>query len=395
MRDASTWLLFIAALVGLLAAPLSAAAQASTTTLETRVVNGTAGGGPVEGLPVTLQAFRGDQEAGRWEATAGQGGAVRFEGLDPADDLIYLLSAPYAGTHYFSLPVSLAQPSELPVALVVYETTEDAAAVRILGDSTVILGAEGDSGTLQAMQVTTYQNTGDRTFIGAMGPGGRRTVQVPLPPGAFDVEAAHDPGSRVSSEDDAVFSTYPLLPGTEEFIVIYRILYVGKGYEWSKTYLYAVDQVRLLVAPAVVVDLGPGWQSLPAAEIGSGTYAHWSTPGGPAGTRVAARLSGLPASAGSRSQRLERALRFAGLGIVAVALVGAGAYVAFWALRRRRRTAPAPAPSAGPAAAREEALERLARLDEEFEAGRLNEAEYNSQRETERQALRRLLEERA
>ena len=42
--------------------------------------------------------------------------------------------------------------------------------------------------------------------------------------------------------------------------------------------------------------------------------------------------------------------------------------------------------------ARDEALERLAWLDEEFEAGRMEETEYSVQRDEQRRTLHRLME---
>lgn len=395
MRRAS--LLFLAgaaAALAVLASALSASAQEEgANTFAGRVVNGTAGGGPVEGLPVALQAFNQGQEVRRWEGTAGPDGSVSFSGIDTSEGLTYFLSTAYQEVRYFSDPVSLAAPPTEPVELRVFETTEDANAIRIVADSTVVLGPDGESGTMRVMQVTTFLNATDRAFIGSQGANGRLTVQVPLPPRAFEVTAAHDATSLVNLDGGAVFSTFPVLPGMEDLIVTYRVLYVGEEYEWSKEFSYPVEQVRLLVAQGLPVEPGRGFQPQGPAEINGGVFFRYDALSTDAGTRLTARIAGLPTSTGVKSRRLESTLRLIGIGVAATAVLGAAGYAGLWSVRRRRRVAATTAPAADPAVEREESLERLAQLEDEFEAGNLSQQDYDRRRDAERARLRRLLEE--
>lgn len=386
-RRATPWLLLgvLAASLAPVSGPVSA--QGSPLSLEARVVNGTEGGGLVEGLAVTLQAVRADEGVGLWEAVVSAEGMVRFEALDPAEDLVYFLSATYREVRYFSPLFSLAEPLPEPPELRVYETTEDPSVIRILGDSTLLLGAEGAAGAIEVMQVTTYENASDRTFIGTFVPGGRVTVQLPLPPGAFEVQPVHETDTLFALEDGSVYSAMPFPPGMEDVIVTYRISYTGRGYDWQKTYPYPVGQANLFVPPQLDVEPGPELQPQSSVQINNLPYLQFVAGEGPVGTRLSARIGGLPFNASLRGAALTRALRAGVIGAAALFLAGVGGSVAFWSLRGRRSLA-------ATGAAREAAVERLALLDQEFENGRLNKESYAAQREAGLRAARQLFEER-
>jgi hypothetical protein len=354
----------------------------------------------VAGLTVTLQAFEGETEVHRWETTVQPDGTVAFEGLDGTTGLVYLLSAEYLAIRYFSSPFFIAPdpPAEPPV-LTVYEKTSDPSVIKIVADNSVILGPDGTSGTLRAMQVTTFENTSDRAYIGTGNGDTQLTVEVPLPTMAFDLEALHNPGSLVLSpnQDRRVYSILPVLPGIEEMIVTYRLLYTGDSYAWSKPYPYPVERVRLLTPQRMSVLLSDQWTTLTPTDVNGTVYDHYQADGGPAGAIYAAQLRGLPLSAGARSEGLGNRLRYAALGMGALAVAGVGGYAAFWAARRRQvqraeEAATSDDGEGGAQAAQEEALRRLALLEEEYEAGRLPEEDYQAQREEHRRALRRLME---
>ncbi|MFN3338045.1 MAG: hypothetical protein ACK42I_11170, partial [Thermomicrobium sp.] len=127
--------------VFLLLAVTGSGAQAQETgTISGRVQNGTPGGGSVAGLTVTLRHFTGMQLAEERQAQVGQDGSFAFEGLATGDQDAYLLVVRYAGVEYVSPMVQLNQQSQQTVELTVYETTNDAAAVRVASRSRVIAG---------------------------------------------------------------------------------------------------------------------------------------------------------------------------------------------------------------------------------------------------------------
>lgn len=375
-------------------------AQEETASVVAHVVNGTADGDDITGLAVTLQAFDGDEEIDRLEEETAEDGTVLFDDLSTEPELVYLLSAAYNDVRFFGDPFELVNLPNISLELTVYEMTEDSSVIRIIADNSVILGPDGDSGTLAVMQVTTFENASDRAFVGRDQSNTQLTVQVPLPIFAFDLESLDNPGSLVlaPNEDRKVFSILPILPGTEELILTYKVLYTTNDYVWSKSYPYPTNLVRLLVPEGVEISVGAGWTASAPTEVAGTVYDHYQTSDVGMQVPLTATIRNLPTSTGARSRDLESTLRYVAIGLGVLAVMGVGGYAGFWAIRRRnsQRDTLFPSSDHDPASSeREAALERLAWLDEEFEAGRLKKDVYESQRESQRGILRRLLEESA
>ena len=358
--------------------------------LSVHVTNGTASASNDNPFEVTLQAFNGDSEIARWTGETDRSGAVEFDLVVSSPGLVYVASTDHRGVRYFGEPVSLSDDAPQAVEVTVYDVTSDPGMLRLTGDNMVILGPDGDSGTLRMMQITTVENVGDRTFIGSEGDERSTTMRLPLPDQAFDVEALHDPGSLVIDPDTRrLYSTRPVLPGPEDLIFTYRLLYRGSGHEIGKDYPYPADAVRLLVPDGISPLLGEAWTTRGQTEIAGAVYRTFVLEGGvsEAGMRLSAQLAGLPISAGERSRAVAAGLRYGAVVTGAVAVAGSFAYGWHWS-RRRSGTVTATASNT-----RSSIIEDLTALQLAFEAGDLTEADYRAAREERGAALRRRLGE--
>ena len=355
-----------------------------------RVTNGTASalsGGPHE---VTLQAFSGDTETARWTGETDGSGIVRFDLAAFSPSLVYVASTVHRGVRYFGEPISLSDETDETFQVTVYDVTEDPGMLRLTGDNMVVLGPDGHSGTLRMMQVTTVENAGDRTFIGLEGGDRATTMKLPLPDQAFDVEAIHDPGSLVvDPASRLLYSTRPVLPGREDLIFTYRLLYRGTGHRIGKAYPYPAEVVRLLVPDDISPLLGDAWTTRGRTEVAGAVYRTFELEGGVsgAGARLSAELAGLPVSAGERSRTVSTGLRYGAAALGAAAVAGPIAYGWRWS-RRRGETVPGAASGTGLSISDE-----LIALKSAFEAGEMTETDYRTAREERGAALRRLLEE--
>ena len=373
------------------------ASDAPLITLEAVVLNGTAGASVPEALIVTLQVFNTENnELQRLEAEAGADGVASFGGVIDDQEVSYTLSAAYQDIRFFSDAYLSAIEREGPLTLTVFETTSDPSVIRIIGDSSAITPPDDDSGVLRVLQVTTFENVSDRAYVGNDPLNTRLTVQLPLPAMAFDLESVHSPGSLVLAPDSRdVYSIIPVMPGVEEYIVTYGILYTTDVFAWSKTYPYPTEVARLLIPSDVSFRPGSDWIEMAESEVSGVTYARYEMRSVLAGETLSGNLADLPASAGSRSRSLERTLRDAALGVVAIALIMAAGFALWWARFYNRRRGPALSDAEQEAmdAQREATLEELARLEDAREAGEITDDEYDEAAAPHRELLRRMLEE--
>ncbi len=365
-------------------------------TLEAVVRNGTADASVPEGLIVTLQVFDlANNELQRLEAEADANGGVAFGGVTDDEEVSYTLSAAHNDVRFFSDSYIATIDRDGPIHLTIFEPTSDPSVIRITGDSSAVTPPEGDSGVLRILQVTTFENTSDRAYVGNDPLNTRLTVQLPLPVMAFDLESVHSPGSLVLAPDSRdVYSIIPVMPGIEEYIVTYGVLYTTDVFGWSKDYPYPTEIARLLVPKEISFRPGSGWVQMQDSEVSGVTYARYEMRSIIADETLSGNLADLPQSAGSRSRSLEQTLRDVALGVVAVALIMAAGFALWWGRFRNRRRGPtvSPADQELIESQRDAAVAELARLEDAREAGDISEEDYEEASAPHRDYLRRLLE---
>ena len=371
-------------------------ATGAPITIEALVLNGTAGTDAPAGLIVTLQVFDSeDNELQRLEAEVDADDFASFDGVIGDREVIYALSAAYRDIRFFSDAYISSIEREGPLELIVFETTADPSVIRIIGDSSAITPPADDSGVLRVLQVTTFENVSDRAYVGNDPLNTRLTVVLPLPTMAFDLESVHSPGSLVlAPEGRNVHSIIPVMPGIEEYIVTYGVLYTTEVFAWSKAYPYSTEVVRLLVPPEISFRPGSEWIEMPDSEVSGVTYARYEMRSVIAGETLFGTVADLPLSAGARSRSLERTLRDIALGVAAAALITAAAFAVYWARYRGRRRGPSSTAADQEAmrAQREAALAELARLEDAREAGEMTQEEHAAAAAPHRDILRRILE---
>jgi hypothetical protein len=342
---------------------------------------------------VTLQAFNGDLEVDRWSEETDPDGNARFSDIDRSPGLVYIASSVHLGVRYFADPVSVFDGVEQPVHVTVYELTSDPSVIRISGDNMVILGPDGEGGTINVMQVTTVQNVSDRTFVGDRGAESTIALRLPLPDQAFDVEAMHAPGSiLVDPESSDLYSTLPTLPGRDDLIFTYRLLYRNGQYLLTKTYAYPAEVVRLLIPEGISSELDQSWVSSGGTEVAGVAYETFElvTTDTPGFLTVTALLTGLPVSSGDRSKDLERWFRYGAIGVGSLAVLGALGYGFIWS--RTRRDEPKPELNSLWGESESSIVDALTDLDADFDAGSMTEDAYRTARAEHVQTLRRQLE---
>jgi len=355
-------------------------------TITGRVQNGTAGGGSVAGLTVTLRHFAGMQLAEEKQATTGPDGSFAFDGLATGAQDAYILVVRYAGVEYVSPMVQLNEQAQQTVDLTVYETTADASVVRVNSRSIVIAGASPELRVIDVMDIVIVENTGDRTYVGdANGV----VLRIPLPQGAQEISP--QPGfdyGQPRLEGNVLVTTGPVPPGSHTIVLSYTVPYTGTRATLSIGTALPTGTLRVLVREGTygldsrsLIDTG-------TVDVSGVTYRVLAVDAPVVGDTHVVQVSRLPRTGLLLDLPLGPSIAIAvgGIGLIAAAVL------TVIALRRRRSVAMAREPVR---ATQEDERLRLAaelnRLDEARAAGELDETQYNERRAAVLAQLRQLV----
>lgn len=366
--------------------------------LEGQVVNGTAGGPDIgAGIPVMLLVLQGDTKLDALETSTGADGSFRFEGLDTDASLEY-----WPEVVYLEVPYSGAEPyrfdggeTTLVTTITVYETTDDDSTI---GLDSVHLIAESFGEMLRVSEIHLVGNSGDRTYIGRAAESGQSTtVSILLPENAVGVAFEQDTsGERFVEAEAGVLDTEPVPPGQETSLVFfsYHLPVTGETIPLERRFAYPVSTLSALVAQPdltlrsdqleargpesfqgrqyefyVSQDLASGaplvMELVPQTDVTSAQSTESTSAEG---------AESLPDVAAGGNQGF---LRWFGLGLVGLAVIGA---VVYSLASRQPASGPASAPDLAADPKAQKLLAELADLEDAFEAGQVDEAAYERRR---------------
>ncbi len=261
-------------------------------------------------------------------------------------------------------------------------TTEDPSQVVITQLHLFLRRAEN---RLEVREFYLVTNTGDRTYVGREDPqtGRRITLAFTLPPDVSDLETVEPADEHWVQTDGGIAYTEPISPGDIplEIAFSYTLSFV-EGMEVERTFPVQVASLGILAMGGDLAAEGDALTSGGVMDTPQGPVRVYTAGPLAAGEMIRFRVrteplqaATAPAAVPSRNPTAEVAL-----GLVALAVAVVAAYVLL------RPLAPGPAP----ASVRVQ-IEAIAALDEEYQAGRLEEKEYHRRREAlKREVYRRL-----
>ncbi|MBL8055428.1 MAG: hypothetical protein JNK29_01955, partial [Anaerolineales bacterium] len=152
-----------------------------------------------------------------------------------------------------------------------------------------------------------------------------------------------------------------------------------------------VDNVNVMLGDTSLNLTGDGFIAGEAQDVSGQSFQNYSRLGLGAGEALTFDLAGRSALAAAADQPAvistsDRTSLAVGLGALALALLGVGAW--WW----QRSARPAKASPGGPraAAGREDLLQAIAELDDDLAAGKVSQAEYDKERAWLKQELRKV-----
>ncbi|TAK32640.1 MAG: hypothetical protein EPO21_14925 [Chloroflexota bacterium] len=375
----------VAALLTLLV--LTAPVSADGGVLEGRLKNGTAGAVLPAGLDVTLTASGAEAGSNLIQRAKVDGqGSFRFT-LDATTGYTYTLTTLYQEVEYRSPPVSFAAAETAKqIELTVYETTESDAALTIEVAHTVLEPDPQDQAAW-AVEAAVILNSGDRTYIGNPQrslDGKRATLLFSWPDGSQHLQPMQGLDvDRLIEVNNGFADTAPVLPGKHEVGYTYMVPIQNGAVSFARAVDYPTKRfTALVVDTGGRIDGGALSRGEPA-DVDGKRYQVFTGQNLAPGSPITLNLSGIPSGRTTSTSMLIIAL------VAGALAVAAGVAVYIWRGRSagvltRQSTAD-----------RDRLLADLAELDDSFEAGEIDEEEYQAERAMRKRQLAELWQMRA
>jgi hypothetical protein len=349
--------------------------------LQGQVINETTGQ-PVGNLELTLFIFEGNTPLETLKTQADATGHYTFNQLPTDHSMIYVVEGTYQDVPYTSdFGVFTPESNETNLDLKIYETTTDPSQVNL---SRLNLLMSFGPDTVSVIQLFILDNTGERTYIGQDG----QTFTFDLPQAATNVTFQHNTGN-IQETDAGYIATEPVLPGPEGLVValVYELPYEGDTLEVKLPLPEDVASASLLLQDQGAELSSNQLQFVDVREREGARFALYGGENLGQTEGLELRLTGLdnlqfapapvelPAGsvAAPASSFDQNMARWVVISVVALVIVGAGALYPYW----RPQTV---STGEDPVLRRQKLLLLLARLDDAFEAGELNEQVYRQAR---------------
>jgi hypothetical protein len=271
-------------------------------------------------------------------------GEFSFSGPFLTAGTAFTLVAHYGGLEYATDPLTVGAQDQ--VIIEVFDATEDASQIRVEGHHLFLSLTEAG---IDVAQMVHFDNLGASTYMGERAGGGRRVLQLQVPPGNLALQG-HS-GEVLRASPTRLFTATPMPPGRSQVAFTVQLPGEGFGGVYEHETLYPTKRLELFVQPSNVELPAPLFQDLGEIQLHDQGYRHYRVTDLSPGRKV---LVPLP-----YSQPLRWALKW---GMLAFVLVTFAAVILI-----TRPTAAPPTP-ASLSDEREMLIRQLAQLDDRIAA---------------------------
>lgn len=375
----------------LYADPQAAFEPVAEATVSGMVTNGTTGEPAPQGMEVILRAFTSDlNRTLNLTATVESEGRYLFELTDVPQDWFLRTAVFYEDIEFgsdFNQVTSSIPDLELPI--IIYDKTTEPDAISI-NQLHTIMQLQSD-GQLEVSQLYVVSNSGNAVYVGPSGEITEGTFELVLPDNAQLIEFQRGFGSLDSffptqeliSTAAGWADTLPVRPGQGSLLLLarYTMPYSEDGTTLSHPLLYETAEINLVLPEGIDVSGPDTWQDTGLQTLETGAFSSFRMVDISAGSTLNATFEGRPRQSAPTSSgaviRNETAELMIGGGLFLVVVA-----VAVFAVRQWQ------SPAYDIEKEKEDLLHEIAELDDDFEAGQLDEAEYFDLRENLLEELR-------
>ncbi len=342
---------------------------------------------PVADVEVTLHGFQNNSEIANLIARTDSAGNFTFENLPTEHSILYMLEGAYEDIVYVSDQPAIFTPdsNETSLDLKVYEPTTDADAISIT-QLHYLLSFTPEA--VNAVQIYVVGNESNQTYVGQDG----QTFPFAIPDGATGVRFENDfDGTRYVQTDEGYADTEPIVPGPEglSIVAVYDIPYNDDTLTIDLPLPADTTALNVLMANQGADLSSEQVQFVENRQVQGSEFAIFNGGSLAKGQTLSLDLTGLddlefeaaPTMPGATATTIpihQDLILYIilGLGVVAILAVGVG----YPMMRRSKLTQTVDLYDDDPELYRQKLLLMLARLDETYEAGELDEEIYRQMR---------------
>lgn len=355
-----------------------------------QVTNGTEGGGDVEGLEVVLTRFQQMDPVETFTAEVHSDGSYEFDDLPVLDNEAFLAQVNYQDIEFTSGMILLSQQPETEREITVYEQTSDPSVLQIVSRGIVIANADSEVGMIEILEIIAVENNADRVYVGD---DDGEVLRLAMPENASEVapQPGFDYGQLFFDEDrpNVLVSTGPVLPGSHNPMISYRVPYEGTSGRLSVGTAMQTDMLRVLVREDTYDISSQLLEPAGIQQVGSDNYNVLAIDSPVVGDSFVVDVSGLPRENWNLPVDTSTLLASlaAGVGLVV------GAVLIYQVVQRRQAAAPKSEGAEGNDAEiddmdtdelereRLELASELNKLEADYERGDMDEDSYIAERD--------------
>jgi len=364
--------------------PQSAQAQDQQNSILGKVTNGTEGGVLPDDLEVILMSIdaANNQIIEQETITVDEDGIFGFSNLGSGPGLVYRVVV-NAENYTPSVDMSTVEDWQ-NVSMSIYDETTSLDDITVSSYVMMVPTIDARSRQAGVLTVINVDNRGDRIWIPDLSDPnltGLDLLRFNLPEGYSDLAIESElPNGNVLEIPTGFALTNPVPPGEAAILISYIITYEGDGFDFTLKLPYGADQVRTLLPDDAGEISAEGFGTLESVFVADNVFNQFEGDNYTKGDEVLISYSGLP-----QPKLLQTVSDFFQgrtyvvviIWIIGVAMLG----ILVWAIYSSRKRSHQYADDDGELVGRSDFLAEIAALDDEFEANKIDEDEYNEQRE--------------
>ncbi len=357
-----------------------------------KVVNRTEGAASPAGLRVTLRTLDSDGNIEDRTTEISEAGQFHFEDVTIAEDYAYGLFADYQEVRYSMQIVSV--PPTAPLELSIYEAGATGDAILFDNNVMIIGWADVENGVIGVLESVAIVNSSDRSFVSNVGQTGTMDfLRFSLPPSYLNLDVQSNlGGGQVVPVDRGFGLTTPIPPGHHEILFTYLIEYEGSTLNFARSFPFGANSFEVMIPEDLATLTIPGMEVIDTADIGGTRFFTVQEQDIPRDTKFEITIQELPRP--SFLQSVQSTLGGSAAALIGIptflGLVLAGLLIYVMVLRRSRGPMPV---MVAPEGDRQALIASIARLDERFERGEIEEKDYEEKRTALKSKLLRQTEE--
>ncbi len=333
---------------------------------------------PASNIELTLTSYMGDRPTDEKSIKSDPQGNFSIGNL--GWDRSYGIRVNFKGTEY-STDKMVFNPGEDTKTLIlpIYEPTFDENDITIIETHVIVQPAEG---VVSIANISLYSNSGDKVYVGGKdtADGKKESLRISIPKEALDLNFIHGikPQDLVQT-DYGYAETTSVLPGEKRVVYTYSIPLQSGNTELDQIIDYPTKKFLLLVAEAEMTTTVTGLSGREQVDVQGQKFLKWTGADLAPGHKIELRLK--------RDFVVDSYLKWAVLAFLVVLIAIGAIYSSF----KKEDPEPEQTDIVDNLLDQKNTLIReIAGLDDEFEAGKIDENTYRNVRESKKEELKKL-----